>query len=138
MSDLSLLLTGGFALLLLALSIVDARTGLLPDVLTLPGAGLALVTAPLRDLPLLEALFGAGIGGGLFWLAAQRPNTMGLGDAKFMLLLGALCGVCALPLILSVASATGLAIALCTGRRRVPFGPFLSLGATLHLLGVRV
>lgn len=133
------LLYACFALLLLALSIIDIETLRLPDVLTLPGAGLALTASFCLDLPFVESLAGAVLGGATFWLFAWKfPQNLGLGDAKLMLLLGALCGLRGLPVVILVGSALGLLVAMAMQRKHVPFGPFLSVGAFLHMLGVRV
>lgn len=127
----------GFALLLLVLSAIDCDRLILPDSLTLPGAVLALLLAG-QVVPVGEAYTGAFVGGGGFWLLASCfPKNLGLGDAKLMLLLGALCGVRGLPVVVALGSSCGLAFALTTGRKRVPFGPFLCLGGYLHMLGVQ-
>lgn len=127
----------GFALLLLVLSAIDCDRLILPDSLTLPGAVLALLLAG-QVVPVGEAYTGAFVGGGGFWLLASCfPKSLGLGDAKYMLLLGALCGLRGLPVVLTVGTATGLAFALVTKRNRLPFGPFLSFGAFVQMMGVQ-
>lgn len=128
-----------FTLLLLLLAAIDCDRLILPDVCTMPGAVLALAAAPYVGLPLTESLAGALIGGGTFWLLAWKfPQSLGLGDAKLMLMLGALCGVRGVPIIILAGSALGLTTALVMGRKIIPFGPFLSFGAYLHMAGVRV
>jgi len=89
LSDLALLLG------LLAAAFIDAEHMYLPDPITLGGAALGLVTAPLRDLPWTDAIVGGAVGFGLVWLPfivgykllRGRPG-MGLGDAKLLLLAG--------------------------------------------------
>ncbi|MEG2005628.1 MAG: A24 family peptidase, partial [Bilophila sp.] len=123
---------------LLLLSAIDCERLLLPDMLTLPGAVLAVLMCSGQGLPLVDSLLGASVGGVGFWfLARSFPRCLGLGDAKLMLLLGALCGVRGVPMIVAIGSACGLAFALSTGRKRVPFGPCLNLGAYCHMLGVQ-
>lgn len=126
-----------FTLLLLALSALDCDRMILPDALTLPGAALALAASSCLGLTFSQSLAGAVVGGVGFWLVARLfPQSLGLGDAKLMFLLGALCGLPGLPVTLFVSSAVGLATALVTGRKRLPFGPFLSLGAYLHMVDI--
>lgn len=129
----------GFTLLLLILSAIDCDQLILPDALTLPGAALALASSAYLELSFTESLTGAFLGCGAFLLTAKAfPVNLGLGDAKLMLLLGALCGLRGVPVVVATGSACGLALALATNRTLVPFGPFLCLGAYLHMLGVRV
>jgi len=159
-----------FATLCLVLSLIDLQTYLLPDALTLPGAALALACSAL--LPPLwtlgvgwrAALFGALVGGSGLWLIAwlyerlRGIEGLGLGDAKLMLLFGALLGPAAVPVILFAGACLALPagiIALRTQRKavqhegeadlavdeegtgmqtRLPFGPFLCAGALAYLL----
>lgn len=134
------------AAMLLALSAHDARDQILPDVLTLPLAGLGLLQAVLSGHPsLLEALAGALLGYGIIWGLAlvwrrwRGVEAIGMGDAKLLAAGGAWAGAGALAPILLVGSGAGLATALLgsvfrTGRlpagleQRIPFGPFLALG----------
>jgi len=145
-----------FATLCLVLSLIDLQTYLLLDILTLPGAALAFACSAL--LPPLwtlgigwqQALYGALAGGGGLWLLAEayrrirRVDGLGLGDAKLMLLFGALLGPAAVPVILFA----GACLALPAGivamrgsedsesalRTRLPFGPFLCAAALGYLL----
>lgn len=136
--SLTFLLYTLISLVLLLLSAIDCERLLLPDVLTLPGAVLGVGFACMLGMPLPEILLGAAVGGGGFWLLAHVfPKKLGLGDAKLMLMLGALCGLRGLPVIILIACATGLLCAALTRRRVLPFGPFLSLGSFAHMLGVR-
>ncbi len=146
-----------FATLCLVLSLIDLKTQLLPDVLTLPGAAAALICSAL--LPPLwtlgvgwrAALLGAAVGGGGLWLIAflyerlRGVEGLGLGDAKLMMLFGALLGPVAVPIILFIGAClslpAGIAAARAGGdesaglRARVPFGPFLCAAALAYLLG---
>ncbi|WP_456267531.1 A24 family peptidase [Kushneria sp. AK178] len=136
-------------LTLLALAVIDLRTLLLPDVLTLPllwgGLLYQLIAYPDR---LADAVAGAAAGYGIAWgfywcfrLVTGREG-LGRGDFKLLAALGAWCGWQTLPLIL-VLSATagavlGIALQLLLPRLRgapMPFGPFLSAAGMLVLLG---
>jgi leader peptidase (prepilin peptidase)/N-methyltransferase len=86
-------------LLLLCAIFIDFDHMLLPDALTLGGAALGFVSAPLRGLGLLDSGVGAAIGFGLVWLLfvegyrlLRGVPGMGLGDAKLLALSGAWFG----------------------------------------------
>lgn len=130
----------GLGWTLLALSWIDYRHFVLPDVLTLPlipaGLVVALAVSP-ESLP--QHLLGAALGyAGLTAVAAvyrrARGRTgLGAGDAKLFAAAGAWLSWEALPSVLLVAGALGLALALAGGAGRhlaadtaVPFGPALA------------
>jgi len=147
-----------FATLCLVLSLIDMESFLLPDALTLPGAALALCCSAL--LPPLwtlgigwrAGLMGAATGGGGLWLVAalyrriRGVDGLGLGDAKLMLMVGALMGPAAVGLTLFGGACLALPAGLVAMRRdaaagesaglqtRLPFGPFLCAAALVHLL----
>ncbi len=86
-------------ILLLCAIFIDLDHMLLPDVLTLGGAALGLVSAPLRGLELSSSLIGAAVGYGVVWLLFVEAYRlirgmpgMGLGDAKLLALAGAWFG----------------------------------------------
>lgn len=101
-----------FGTLLLVLALIDLATFLLPDVLTLPGAGAALAVStllpPAHTLGIgwRMALLGAGLGFGGLWIISELyrrirgHDGLGLGDAKLLLLVGALLGPVAVGLTL--------------------------------------
>ena len=127
---------------LAALALIDLRSMILPDVITLPlvAAGLAF-WALMEPSRLPAAALGAGGGYLALWgLAAlyQRLRGeagMGLGDAKLLAAGGAFLGWQALPAVLAGAGWLGLFWVLFRrwrgggpGREdRIPFGPFLAL-----------
>ncbi len=138
-----------FGGILLVLSFIDLESYLLPDFLTLPGAGAAFCCAwLLPHLSWQNSLLGAVLGAGFFWLLQRiyqllkGMQGLGSGDIKLMLLLGALLGWQALPLVIFLAALSGLIISLLYLRysqneglqTAIPFGPFLSLGAMLYIL----
>jgi leader peptidase (prepilin peptidase) / N-methyltransferase len=135
--DLALVCVLGWALL--ALALIDARTMLLPDLLTLPILVLGLALAGFEGR-LIESLWGAGIGFALFaaiaagyWRWRQRDG-LGLGDAKLLAAAGAWVGWAGLPGIVLVASVTALVVAVPMVMRRrvgagtveIAFGPYLA------------
>jgi len=132
---------------LIALAWIDARTTLLPDVLTLTllWAGL-LVNLTGVFAPLPHAVLGAAGGYLLLWLIfhAYRLATdregMGHGDFKLVAAAGAWVGFQALPFLIVGASLLGVAGALAlraAGQAQagqpLPFGPCIAMafGATL-------
>lgn len=124
---------------LLALSAIDARTGFLPERLTLPllAGGLAVNAWIAGGVP-VDALVGAVAGWGLFaaiivaYRAWRGRDGMGWGDATLLAVGGAWTGWAGLPGTVLVAGLAGLAGALAAGIRRpdaaVPFGPALAFG----------
>ncbi len=144
-----------FCFSLVALSLIDFKHYILPDLLTYPllGAGFLLaVLYPGRLGPgeigpeLLRSLIGAAVGGGSLWLigllgkAAFRKEAMGLGDVKLMAAVGAWQGwgmaLFAIFLGALAAALVGIALILLKKARwgaRLPFGPYLALGSLLTL-----
>ncbi|PKY11901.1 prepilin peptidase [Acidithiobacillus marinus] len=142
-----------FTWILLALTMIDLETQLLPDRITKPGmligllinasallwSGLALTTA-------WNALLGIVLGYGSLWLLATAylkmtgKHGMGGGDLKLLGLVGAWLGWQAVFLTLFIAAVSGglVAVALLLGGKgrdyAIPFGPYLALGGWLMLL----
>ena len=131
----------GFASVLLALSLIDADTMLLPDSLTLPlmWAGILLASAGVINLSLEQSVWGAALGYGVLWLvqtvfcAATGKQGMGEGDYKLLAALGAWLGWLALPMLVLLASFSGVLLAVWWRLRGylkagepMPFGPQLA------------
>lgn len=123
---------------LLAMSAIDARHMILPDVLTLPliPAGLA-VAALTPGVDVTQHAIGAVVGAGALAAVAAAHKRLtgreglGLGDVKLFAAAGAWVGWQGLPSVLLIGAGAGLAAALMTsrrGRQPIPFGPFLALG----------
>ncbi|MGY6663410.1 MAG: prepilin peptidase [Glycocaulis sp.] len=139
---------------LLALSIIDVRHLRLPDMLTLPLTGAGLIVTALLGWPFTDHLIGAVAGFTFFagltytYRLTTGRTVLGLGDAKLLAAGGAWCGWFMLPLIVALASLSGLAFAAASTvltrrpfsrRTLIPFGPFLAVGiflAWLVLIGV--
>ena len=136
-------LEGGLVFLwvLLALVAIDLETFLLPDALTLPliWAGL-LFNSGAGFVNLHDAVWGAVAGYAalalvywLYWAVARREGV-GQGDFKLLAALGAWLGWQALPLLLLIASLSGVLFGTAWLRFHkqsrhtpIPFGPFLAL-----------
>lgn len=135
-------------LALLALAVIDFRTQLLPDVITLPllWAGL-LFQLLFQPLMLPSAVIGAMAGyltlWSFYWLfkLATGKEGMGFGDFKLLAALGAWLGWSFLPLVLILSAGLGAIVGIiaqaCLPRLRgqpLPFGPFLALAGWVALL----
>ena len=140
-----------FAAMLVALTLIDWDTTLLPDDLTLPLLWLGLIAAALglTGARLSDAVWGAVAGYLSLWLVywgfklATGKEGMGFGDFKLFAALGAWFGWQALVPIILMASVigalVGIGMKLLSALREggvVPFGPFLALGGiTAMVLG---
>lgn len=134
-------------LALLALAVIDFRTRLLPDVITLPLLWAGLVYQLLfQPLMLPSAVIGAIAGylvlWGFYWLfkLVTGKEGMGYGDFKLLAALGAWLGWSFLPLLLVMSAGFGalIGLALQTSPERrglpMPFGPFLAVAGWAGLL----
>jgi leader peptidase (prepilin peptidase)/N-methyltransferase len=144
------LLWCAFAAVLMALSIIDWDTTVLPDALTLPLLWAGLVAAALGwTIPLSNAVIGACAGylslWSVYWFfkLATGKEGMGYGDFKLLGALGAWLGWQALlPIILAASvlgAIVGIGMKISGGLREgryVPFGPFLAgAGLVVMLVG---
>ena len=136
---------------LLALGWIDARTRLLPDVLTLPLLALGLMaTAWLSPEDIAEHALAAAVGVTSFLAVAaayrrlRGQDGLGMGDAKLLGVAGAWLGLAALPRVVFAAALLGILAAgawRLSGRpiaatTAIPFGPFLALAIwAARLLG---
>ncbi|AKZ57417.1 Type IV peptidase [Streptomyces ambofaciens ATCC 23877] len=133
------------------LAAVDLRVRRLPDPLTLPLAGAALVLLGLAALApehagrWTTALLGAlALGAGYCVLFLINPAGMGFGDVKLALTAGAALGWYGWPTVmlgtfagflLGALYGGALVVARRAGRKTaIPFGPFLIAGAFLGVL----
>ena len=134
---------------LLALTMIDLDTTLLPDQMTLPlmWAGLLAAQMHLSPVSLTDAVTGAAAGylslWSVYWLfkLTTGKEGMGYGDFKLLAALGALLGWQMLPLIILLSSVIGTAVAivlLVTHRvqrdQGIPFGPYLAAAGWVAML----
>ena len=143
-----------FISLLIPIAWIDARWYIIPNAIILVGliTGTAitlLIALPRHNLSyLIDHLIGAVAGGASMALIALvgtflfRKQAIGGGDIKLMILIGLFLGGWPHLLIVIIASAfTGSIIGLFLiavgkksgGSSRIPYGPFLVIGATLDL-----
>lgn len=132
---------------LIVISFIDLDHQIIPNVITLPGIPLGLLTGFLfRDPPLLDRLIGTLAGAGFLYLvlfyggALYGQEAMGEGDLNLIAMVGAFLGWKAVIVTILVGCLVGSVLGLGLialrrlGRRQhIPFGPFLSLGAVVAL-----
>jgi leader peptidase (prepilin peptidase)/N-methyltransferase len=138
-----------FAGTLVVLAGIDFDHQLIPDRVTYPAIPVFFVCAILlRDVAPLDLVLGAVIGYGLVALTAEASfrllgrEGMGYGDAKLLMMVGALLGWRAVVVTFFAAPFFGLLIipAVHVARRKkvlgveVPYGPFLAGAALIYLL----
>jgi len=136
-----------FAATLVTISFIDLDHQIIPDVLSISGiiAGLAAAFVP-GNVSWFESVIGIiGGGGALFFVGLiyeklTGKQGMGGGDVKLLAMIGAWMGWRSLPFVLLISSLTGAIIGsvflLAAGkgyRVKIPFGPFLSLGALSYI-----
>lgn len=133
---------------LLVCSMIDFRLMIIPDVISLPMVALSPLVALVHpDLTLKSSLFGVAAGFGIFYsiawiyLLVRKEYGLGMGDVKLLAAIGGWLGVeSVLPVIFYgslIGSFVGIG-ALVVSRKvdlktALPFGPFLALGAAIHL-----
>jgi len=125
---------------------------LLPNVITLPGIAIGLISSTVLPPGLVDALLGVALGGGVLWLIGEAyyrfsgHEGMGGGDVKMLAMIGAFLGwkLVLITLVLSsvAGSLIGLFVILIKRgglKYALPYGTFLALGAlTASLAGERI
>jgi leader peptidase (prepilin peptidase)/N-methyltransferase len=129
---------------LLVLSLIDLDHLLIPDRITLPATPIFLILGVLlRDVAPLDLVIGAVIGYGGVLLLVEisvvflKREGMGMGDAKLLMLIGALLGWRGVVWAFFVAPFPALLVTVPLRiiqrkqvfRVEVPYGPFLALAA---------
>ncbi len=136
---------------LIALTVIDLRTQLLPDTITLPLLWLGLLlSVPVVFVKPAASIIGAAAGYLSLWAVYHvfrlitGKEGMGYGDFKLLAALGAWFGWQALPLLVllsSVAGAlVGLGLIVLRSHDRnvpIPFGPYLAIAGWVMLMGGR-
>lgn len=136
-----------FSVLLIS-SVIDLRHMIIPDELSLGlVATTPLVIWLLPGYTWQDAVLGVLLGGGslyfiawVYWIT-RRISGMGMGDVKLLAGMGGWLGWQAVfPIILySSLLGSGIGVAIMVIQRKkdlkfeIPFGPFLAIGALLHL-----
>ncbi len=140
-----------FVSALIVVTFIDLDSQIIPDSITLPGiplgvlAGSFLLPDPAwraQALGWQASVVGAALGFGLFFaVMVLSRGGMGGGDVKFMGMVGGLLGWKGVLLTTFLGSLSGSVVGLGLmvlkgkGRKaKIPFGPFLALGALLSLM----
>lgn len=138
-----------FLFALIALTGIDFKTQLLPDLITLPlmWAGIILSFWEVF-IPLKLAVLGAIVGYLSLWSVAMlfkvlfKKEGMGLGDAKLLAAIFAWVPIHYFPLVLIIACLVGITVTIIQRLIQqekmtdnpLPFGPYLALGGLVALL----
>ncbi len=145
--SLSYLIYFVFVCALIVITVIDLYHQIIPDVISLPGVGVGLLSSLIiPQITFFNSLFGILLGGGSLFLVATgyqwlfKREGMGGGDVKLLAMIGAFLGWKAviLTILLSslIGSIIGIIVIALKGKDfkyAIPFGPFLSLGATISL-----
>lgn len=130
-----------FTLFAVPISIVDFQCKRIPDVLSLPCLCLVFILRIEGEAGALPNFLAAALFGGLLFgaiRALSRGIGLGLGDVKYAVLLGLVCGFPGILSCLFIASVLGLTAApfLIRGKAdaSIPFAPFLSAAGFLTCL----
>lgn len=135
-----------FCTSLVVISFIDLRHQIIPDVISLPGIVIGMAFSIFSGyIPWLDSLIGILAGGGSLYLIAVAferltgKEGMGGGDVKLLAMIGAWMGWKALPFIILFSSLVGIILgggSLLLSRQglqaKIPFGPFLALGALAY------
>lgn len=124
---------------LVPIAVIDLDLKIIPNKLTAPAAVLALALGAALEPSYLPEQLAAGAGALIFFLlpALIHQKGMGMGDVKLVAVLGLYLGRAVAPAIfiaLILGVVVGAAIVASKGvfdgrRTKVPFGPFLAVGA---------
>lgn len=134
---------------LVVVTFIDLDHQIIPNAITYPGIPLGVLASfVLPEMNIWKSLLGIIIGGGVLMLAAflfewiRKKEGMGFGDVKLLAMIGAFLGWKGVVLTLVISSAVGALVGYAslrlTGKGSetpIPYGPFLSLGAMVFLLG---
>ncbi len=146
---------GVLVCLFIVATFVDLEFLIIPDVINFAGIGCGLIFAALYP-PLLQAnswwqglyrsFLGVIIAGGVLYLIAVsasyllKKEAMGMGDVKLLAMIGAFLGwpwalftIFTSSLLGTLAAVVLLALGKASLKGKIPFGPFLCLGALVSL-----
>jgi leader peptidase (prepilin peptidase) / N-methyltransferase len=133
---------------LVTLAVIDCKTLLLPDQITLPVLWLGLFSNIYDTFASLQSAVLGAIGGYLFFyllarlvFTIKRIEGLGGGDFKLLAMIGAWLGWELLPVVIFIASTTGVIYGAlrCFYQKQssatpLPFGPFLAFSTIICLL----
>lgn len=132
-----------FLAALLVIIFIDIQLQIIPDKISLPGILIGFLGSFFNPwVSWQEAGLGILLGGGILYAVAKgyallaKREGMGGGDIKLLAMIGAFLGWQCLLYVIFFSSLTGSIVGIAAmfrqkkgGQTRIPFGPFLSLGA---------
>jgi leader peptidase (prepilin peptidase) / N-methyltransferase len=136
-----------FSAALLVIIFIDLKLQIIPDIISLPGIVLGFLFSLVSDTVTWQSsLIGLLAGGGVLYAVAllytllRKIDGMGGGDIKLLAMIGAWLGWTSLPFVIFISSTTGSIAGIITMliqkkgvQTRIPFGPFLSIGALAYI-----
>ncbi|MCK5237652.1 MAG: prepilin peptidase [Deltaproteobacteria bacterium] len=146
-----LFIWGLFTSALVAISFIDLRHRIIPNVISLPGIPVGVILVLYILYPdvkgaLLHSGLGIVLGGGILYAVAELylrvtgNEGMGYGDVKLLAMIGAFIGFKGVfftllsgSIIGSIIGGTFMLIKGKDSKYAIPFGPFLSLGALSYI-----
>jgi len=142
------LVYGLLSLFLIAIAFIDAEKRIVPNRLTVPGFILGITLTPIFQIEtpqsvLLGALAGGAVCLALGWFgkAVFRKDSLGMGDVKLLVMIGAYVGFPDVFFCLFfgvVVAAAYIACAMILRKMKlgaiIPFGPFIAIGTLVYLL----
>lgn len=139
-----------FMLLMVCITFIDIDFRIIPDELNLLGGIIGLITAYFDPRASFQmALIGALLGGGVFWLIAEiyyrwkGVEGMGMGDTKFLAMLGCFIGPYGVFQTIFISSVLGSVVGIGWAyynkspdklKTAIPYGPFLVIGGMYSYL----
>lgn len=130
-------------LVFLAIGVHDFRTMIIPDryqLLLLICHGMYRIVAQVRPADMVSEILHSAVFFVMTWMAAAlagrifHRRLIGGGDLKLLSVCMLLLGPYGLAMQCALASLSAMAAAVMTGRRRIPFGPFLVTAAAVLML----
>ncbi|MCI5118040.1 MAG: prepilin peptidase [Candidatus Electrothrix sp. LOE1_4_5] len=132
-----------FLAALLAIIFIDIHLQIIPDKISLSGILIGFISSFFNPLvSWQESGLGILLGGGILYAVAKGyalltgRDGMGGGDIKLLAMIGAFLGYQCLLFVIFFSSLTGSLVGIAAmfqqkkgGQTRIPFGPFLALGA---------
>jgi len=141
---------------LLVATFIDLEHYIIPNEITYGGIVLGLALSPINPVlraehsvfgAMLQSVFGMVIGGGLLlgiaWIGGKvfKKEAMGMGDVKLLAAIGAFMGWQATLFTLFISSVVGAVVGLTLvlaqrkgWQSRLPYGPYIALGALIWML----
>jgi len=136
-----------FIAALLTITFIDLDHQIIPDVISLPGIPLGFAASFfMPSITWMESLIGILVGGGSLYAVAwgyaliTGKEGMGGGDIKLLAMIGAFLGWKGVLVTIFMGSAIGTLAGLTAMlgekkdmKMRIPFGPFLAMGAVISI-----